>query len=96
MHFRKECILEDLLFKGMNIHNELRKAMDSKQNDFQLDEELGKAYMYGVNSTISTLTKLIEDDDKCFVVNVKNKQTKELTMQELSDIQLKRMLSYTE
>jgi hypothetical protein len=89
--------MEDILFKGMNIPNELKKEMDlmEKPNTYTMSDAERKAYLYCSDVMISTLRRMMNDNEH-FIVHIKNYQPEELTIQELSDIYINRMMGYTE
>jgi hypothetical protein len=89
--------MEDILFKGLDIPKELDNELfkRDKQITFGMNDKEVIAYHLGIDKAISTLRKILCDDEH-LVVHISQLSPTELTMQELSDLYLKLLLSYTE
>jgi hypothetical protein len=89
--------MENIIFKGLDIPKELDDELfkRDKQITYGMNDKEVVAYHLGIDKAISTLRKLLCDDEH-LVVHINQHAPSELTLQELSDIYLDRMLAYTE
>lgn len=88
--------MEDIIFIGMDIPKELEKEMKRKErlNTINMNSKELMSYQLGVDIALSYLKLLVSSD--YFTVHIGKQKKSELTMQELSDIYLTRMLNYSE
>jgi hypothetical protein len=89
--------MEDIIFIGMDIPKELEKEMKRKErlNTINMNSKELMSYQLGVDIALSHLKLLVSSSDY-FTVHIGKQKKSELTMKELSDIYLIRMLNYSE
>jgi hypothetical protein len=89
--------MEDILFRGLDIPQELRKETSQHERKYTMNmpEDQKKAFRLGVDTTISLLRELLRDNEH-IILHVTQMKPRELTLHELSDLYIKEMLAYTE
>lgn len=89
--------IEDVLFMGLDIPNEVRNEMVryERKNTNNMTVEEVRAYQLGVDCAISCLRKMLIDGEHLYL-HINNQPKTEYTLNELANVYTDKMLLYTE